>query len=266
LRKLRTALIALGATAAVVGGGLVGAPAAQAAATWQAHDKVCETVTDINAQIIGSVCAEVQKRVTDAGSVNGYRARVTVTPAAGHWMKPTTYVWSSDGAVSQVCPGGCTQQTSAWTSAWSPVKTTAGTYEVRGEIDTGNSFDVAASWSGWALVAEKCATSAAGRVCVYRHERGYRDVMQERAKLTVAPTAGNWIEPRWVRVGTVMNGTDTHRTIDLCDPACTRRTASWSATVTRTIPGLQSPLELYASAQVALPSGAVQTIKASIFD
>ncbi|MGW4754178.1 hypothetical protein [Streptomyces chartreusis] len=266
MRKFRTALIALGATAAVVGGGLVAAPAAQAAATWQAHDKNCKTFTDINAQTLGSVCAEVQKRVTDTGSVNGYRARVTATPAAGHWMKPTTYVWSSDGAVSQVCSGGCAQRTSAWTSAWSPVKTTAGTYVVRGESSGGSLSEVGASWSDWAPVAAKCSTYAAGKFCVHRHERGYRATMQERGKLSVAPAAGKWIEPRWVRVGDVMNGTDTHLTRDLCDPSCTRRTTGWSATVSRTLPGLSSPLELYASAQVALPSGETRTIRASLFD
>ncbi|GCB48964.1 hypothetical protein [Streptomyces sp. NL15-2K] len=265
MRKLRTALIGLGATASVVGGGLVGAPAAQAADTWQAHDKVCKALTGADAQSLGSACAEVQKRVTDAGSVNGYRGRVTVSPAAGQWVKPTTYNWSS-GGLSQVCSGGCAQQTSAWTSAWSPVTTTAGTYTVRGEISGGYTFDVAASWSSWAQVAEKCATYTAGKFCVYRHERGYRDTMQERAKLTVAPAAGKWIEPRWVRVGTVMNGTNTYKTRVLCDPSCTRRTAGWSATVARTMPGLASPLELYASAKVALPSGDVKTIRASLFD
>ncbi|MFD3482013.1 hypothetical protein [Streptomyces sp. NPDC058665] len=258
MRKLRRALVAVGATAAVAGGALAGAPAAQAASTWQAHDKNCKTVTG------GSVCAEVQKRVTDAGAVNGYRARMTVTPTAGNWMKPTTYTWSSDGALSQVCAGGCSQQTSAWTSKWSPVKTTAGTYVARGETTGGYLFDAAASWSGWARVAEKCATDVAGKFCVYRHERGYRDTMQERGKLTVTPAAGKWIEPRWVRVGTVMNGTNTFKTSDLCDPSCTRRTGSWSATVTRTMPGLAGPLELYASARVALPSGTVKTIKASV--
>ncbi|MFD3619431.1 hypothetical protein ACFWWT_30150 [Streptomyces sp. NPDC058676] len=266
MRKFSASLIALGATAAVVGGGLVGAPAAQAAASWQAHDKNCKNVIGANAQSAGSVCAEVQKRVTDTGAVNGYRARVAVTPTTGHWLRPTTYVWSSDGAVSQVCSGGCAQQTSAWTSAWSAVKTTAGTYYVRGEISGGYVFDVAASWSSWAKVAEKCATYAAGKVCVHRHERGYRDTFQERAKLTVTPAAGKWIEPRWVRVGTVMDGTDTHKTRALCDPSCTRRTTGWSTTVSRTMPGLAGSFELYASARVALPSGDVKTIKASLTD
>ena len=265
MRKLRTALLALGAAAAVVGGGLVGAPAAQAAATWQAHDKVCQTATDANAQILGSACAEVQKRVTDAGSINGYRARVTVAPTAGHWMKPTTYNWSW-GNSGQVCSGGCAEQTSAWTSAWTPVSTTAGTYRVLGEISGGYSLYVVASWSDWSWIAEKCATYAAGKVCVYRHERGYRETHEERGKLTVTPAAGKWIEPQWVRVGNVSDGTDTHRTLDLCDPSCTRRTAGWSATVSRTMGGIGSSYELYASAKVALPSGEVRTIRASLFD
>ena len=245
-------------------GGLVGAPAAQAAATWQAHDKVCQTVT-VNAQGLGTACAEVQKRVIDAGAINGYRARVTVTPTAGNWMKPTTYNWSW-GNTGQVCSGGCAEQTAAWTSAWSPVSTTAGTYRVLGEVSGASSIYVVASWSDWTRVAEKCATYAFGKVCVYRHERGYRETMQERGKLTVTPAAGKWIEPRWVRVGTVMDGTDTHNNLDLCDPSCTRRTATWSATVGRTMPGLRSPLELYASAKVALPSGEVKTLRASVFD
>jgi hypothetical protein len=251
--------------AAVVGGGLVGAPAAQAAATWQAHDKVCQTVTDGNPQSLGSACAQVQKRVTDAGSITGYRARVILTPTAGHWMKPTTYNWSS-GGLNQVCPGGCAEQTSAWTSAWSPVITTAATYRVLGEVSGGASFYVVASWSDWARIAEKCATYAAGKVCVHRHERGYRETMQERGKLTVTPADGNWIEPRWVRVGNVSDGTDTQKTRDLCDPSCTRRTAYWSTTVSRTMGGIGSDYELYASAQVALSSGEVKTIRASLFD
>ncbi|WP_410657463.1 hypothetical protein [Amycolatopsis sp. lyj-112] len=250
---------------AVVGGGLVGAPVAQAAATWQAHDKVCQTVTDVNGQSLGSVCAEVQKRVTDAGSVNGYRARVTVTPTAGHWMKPTTYNWSW-GNLTPVCAGGCTEQTSVWSSAWSPASTTAGTYRVLGEISGGASFYVVASWSDWARIAGKCATYTAGKFCVYRHERGYRGTMQERGKLTVTPAAGKWIEPRSVRVGNVSDGTDTHKTRDLCDPSCTRRTAYWSTTVSRTMPGIGSDYELYASAQVAFSSGEVKTIRASLFD
>lgn len=253
-------MVAFGAAVAVVGGALAAAPAAQAASTWKTHDKSCRTGT------AGSACAEVQKRVTDAGAVNGYRARVTITPAEGQWMKATTHTWSSDGATHPVCAGGCPQQTSAWTSAWTPVKTTAGTYVARGETAGGFTFDAAASWSDWTRVAEKCTTHSAGKYCVYRHERGYRDVMEERGKLTVTPAAGKWIEPRQVRVGTVSDGTHTYETSDLCDPSCTRRTTSWSATVTRNIPGIGLDYDLYASAKVALPSGEVKTIKASLTD
>ncbi len=265
MRKLRTALFAFGATVAIVGGAFAGVPAAQAAATWQAFDKNCRDVTSGSGNA-GSVCAEVQKRVTDTGSINGYRARLTVAPAAGHSLKPTTHTWGSDGATYQICSGGCAPQTSDWTSAWTPVKTTASSYVARGEISGGYIFDVAASWSAWNQIAKKCATYAAGKLCVYRHERAYRDTYQERAKLTVTPSAGNWVEPRWVRVGIVSDGVDSHKTRDLCDPSCTRRTASWSATVSRTIGNIGSTYELYASAQVALPSGDVKVIKASLSD
>ena len=50
-------------------------------------------------------------------------------------------------------------------------------------------------------MATRSVSEAAGKLCVYRHERAYRDTYEERAKLTVAPSAGNWLEPRWVRVG-----------------------------------------------------------------
>ncbi|MEV6715265.1 hypothetical protein AB0M48_24885 [Lentzea sp. NPDC051208] len=223
--KSRTAVLALGVTAAVVGG----VPAAQAAATWQAFDKNCATVIGLGGAIAGSVCAQGQKRVTDTGSISGHRARVIVTPAEGHSLQPTTYTWSSDGT-NQICPGGCAPQTSEWTSVWIPVQATA------------------------------------GKLCVHRHERAYRDHYQERAKLTVTPSAGNGVEPRWVRVGIVSDGTDDHKTRDLCDPSCTRRTAPWSATVIQAAGNLGSDYQRYASAQVALPSGEVRVIKASLSD
>ncbi|WP_434441901.1 hypothetical protein [Lentzea sp. E54] len=257
-------MLALGATAAVVVGGIVIAPAAQAATTWQAFDKNCKTVIGFGGATAGSACAEVQKRVTDTGSITGYRARLTVAPAEGHSLKPTTHTWSSDGATNPICSGGCAPQTSAWTSAWTPVKTTAGSYIARGEISGGYVFDVAASWSEWTRIAGKCATYTAGKICAYRHERAYRDTYQERGKLTVTPSAGNWLEPRWVRVGIVSDGTDTHKTRDLCATSCTRRTAYWSTTVSRTVPGIGGTYQLYASAQVALPNGDVKTIKASV--
>lgn len=263
--KLRTAVLAFGVTAAVVGGGSADAPAAQAAATWKAFDKNCVTVIAGGGAIAGSVCAQVQKRVTDTGSINGYRARIIVTPAAGHSLRPTTHTWSSDGATNQICTGGCAPQTSEWTSAWTPVKTSSGTYTARGEVSGSSSiFSVSASWSDWTQIAKKCVSEAAGKLCVYRHERAYRDTYEERAKLTVAPSAGNWLEPRWVRVGIVSDGVDSHKTRDLCDPSCSRRTVTWSATVSRTIGNIGSTYQLYASAQVALPSGDVELIKASL--
>ncbi|QFU88187.1 hypothetical protein [Amycolatopsis sp. YIM 10] len=256
-------MLTLGATAAVVAGGFAAVPAAQAATTWQAHDKNCRTVTLIDGSSAGSVCAEVQKRVTDTGSVTGYRGRLTVAPTAGNSLKPTTFSWSSDGILNQFCAGGCAPQTSAWSSPWSPVKTFAGSYMARGELANDDRFDVAASWSGWSPIADKCVTYTAGKVCVYRHERSYREIHQERAKLTVAPSARNWMEPRWIRVGIIADGTNTHKTRDLCDPSCTKHATNWSTTVIRQSSGLGTDNEVYASAQVALPSGEVKTIKAS---
>lgn len=127
-------------------------------------------------------------------------------------------------------------------------------------------FSASASWSAWTRIVGKCVDDAAGKLCVYRHERAYRDVYQERAKLTVTPSAGNWVEPRWVRVGIVSDGTDDHKTRDLCDPSCTRHTAPWSATVSQTAGNIGSNYQRYASAQVALPSGEVRVIKASLSD
>lgn len=179
MRGLTATLMPLVSTAAVVGT-ILAAPTAVAADTWRTHDKNCETINDVDAQPLGSVCAEVQKRVTPSGSVNGYRARTTLTPTEGNWLKPTTYVWSTSGGVVGVCAGGCPQQTTAWSSPWSSVKTVPGSYTVRGESTAGN-FDVSASWSNWFQLAEKCATySGAGEVCVRRHERTHRGVMQER--------------------------------------------------------------------------------------
>ncbi|SDG48545.1 hypothetical protein SAMN05216553_108288 [Lentzea fradiae] len=262
--NIRKAALALGATATFVAGAFIAAPAAQAATTWQAHDKTCRTLTISEGVTAGTACAEVQKRVTDAGDITGYRARITVAPAGGHWIKPTTQTWSTDGTTTQICSGGCAQQTSAWNSSWTPVKTAAGSYIARGEFEGNYVFDVSASWSAWNEVARKCSTWTAGKVCVYRHERAYRDTYQERGKLTVVPASGRWIEPSWVRVGMVSNGQDTYKTADLCDPSCTRRTGTWSATVSRTMGGLGSDLELYASARVVLSTGEAKLVKASI--
>lgn len=183
MRRLTATLLTLASTAAAVGATLVAPSAAVAADTWRTHDKNCRTVIDIDAQPVGSVCAEVQKRVTATGAVNGYRARTTVNPTEGNWLKPSTYVWSTSGGVVEVCGGGCPQQTTAWSSPWSSVKTVPGSYTVRGE-SSGGGFDVAASWSNWFQLAEKCATYAgAGEVCVRRHERSHRGVYQERGQI-----------------------------------------------------------------------------------
>ncbi|MFE6984121.1 hypothetical protein [Streptomyces griseus] len=263
MRRLTAGLMTLVSTAAVVGTTLVAPSAAVAANTWQAHDKNCKTINDINAQPVGSVCAEVQKRVTASGAVNGYRGRVTVNPTEGNWLKPDTYLWSTSGGLGEVCAGGCPQHTTAWSSSWTPVKTVPGTYTVRGESNGGN-FDVSASWSNWFQLAEKCATYAgAGEVCVRRHERSHRGVMQERGQIAVHPATGKWIEPRTVRVGTVNDGTTTATSRDLCDPSCTRRDANWSATVSRNLVGPSSTFEGFAAASFALPSGTVKTLKAS---
>ncbi|NEB40176.1 hypothetical protein [Streptomyces sp. SID14515] len=262
MRRLTAGLMTLVSTAAVIGTTLVAPSAAVAANTWQSHDKNCTTIT-IEDQSIGSVCAEVQKRVTSAGAVNGYRARTTVSPTAGNWFKPDVYVWTTDGSLGELCPGGCAQQTSDWTSPWSSVKTVPGSYRVRGEHNRG-SYDVSASWSNWSQLAEKCATYAgAGEVCVRRHERSHRGVLQERGQIAVHPATGKWIEPRTVRVGTVNDGTTTATGRDLCDPSCTRRSANWSATVSGNLVGPSSTFEGFAAASFALPSGTVKTLKAS---
>ena len=248
MRKIISALVTL----AAAGVTLVATPSgAEAATTWQAHDKNCKAV------IAGSACAEVQKRVTDSGSVTGYRGRLTVTPTSGQSITPTTYSWSSSGSLKDLCSGGCTAKTTAWTSAWSPVETTAGAYVARGTM-TGDYLMVGASWSAWNKVAGRCVTYSAGEVCVNRHERSYRTVGHERGQIQVKPASGQWIEPRWVRVGWVYNGTGNSQTNDLCEPSCTRRSTSWSGTTMRVGSGAD---EYFASASWALPSGAVKTMR-----
>ncbi|MEV7050757.1 hypothetical protein [Streptomyces anulatus] len=49
--------------------------------------------------------------------------------------------------------------------------------------------------------------------------------------------------PRAVRVGAVNDGTTTSKSLDLCDPSCTRRSANWSATVHRNLVGPGSEFE-----------------------
>ncbi|MFI1226949.1 MULTISPECIES: hypothetical protein [unclassified Streptomyces] len=262
MRRFTATLLTLVSTAAAVGTTLVAPSVAVAADTWGAHDKNCKTV-NVDAQPVASVCAEVQKRVTSAGKINGYRARVTVNPTEGNWVKPTSYVWSTSGGLGEVCAGGCPQQTAAWSSPWSSVKTVAGSYTVRGETNVG-SFDVSASWSGWFQVAEKCVTYAgAGEVCVRRHERSHRAVNQERGQIAVHPAKDKWIEPRTVRVGAVNDGTSTSKGLDLCDPKCTRRTGNWAGDVSRNLVGPGGTFEGFASASFALPSGTVKTLKAT---
>ncbi|MFD0430844.1 hypothetical protein ACFQ60_36725 [Streptomyces zhihengii] len=77
-------MTALAAAAALAGTGiLAGASSASAATTWQAMDSVCKTYTALDGVTSkGKICAEVQKRVTDTGSVTGYRGRVVLTPQA----------------------------------------------------------------------------------------------------------------------------------------------------------------------------------------
>lgn len=250
MRKIIAALVTL----AAAGVTLVATPSnAEAATTWKAHDKNCQTV------IAGSACAEVQKRVTDSGSVTGYRGRLTVTPTSGQSITPTTYSWSMYGVLKDLCSGGCTAKTTAWTSAWSPVETTAGAYVARATM-TGNYLMIGASWSKWNKVAGRCVTYSAGEVCVNRHERSYRINGHERGQIQVKPASGQWIEPRWVRVGWVNDGTGNSQTKDLCEPSCTRRSTNWSGTTMRVGSGAD---ELFASASWALPSGEVKTMRVS---
>jgi len=108
-------------------------------------------------------------------------------------------------------------------------------------------------------VAGRCLTYVAGKVCVNRLERGYRTEMQERGQLLVNPASGQWIEPRWVRVGRVIDGKTTSKTVDLCDPSCTRRTEYKSSSV------YNSPIsgydEGFAYASWALPSGVIKSLR-----
>lgn len=83
----------------------------------------------------GSVCAEVQKRVTASGSVTGYRGRLSVAPAPGQSITPSHYIWSSKK--THYCSGGCTPKTTTWTSSWSPVLTSESTYVAWSSIGGG---------------------------------------------------------------------------------------------------------------------------------
>ena len=105
-------------------------------------------------------------------------------------------------------------------------------------------------------------TYTAGEVCVNRYDRGYRTVYEERGQLLVKPASGQWIEPRWVRAGHVVNGKSSSKTKDLCDPSCTRRRTNWSSSVVLSpVPGFD---EGVASASWALPSGAVRSMRVAL--
>lgn len=267
MRRVRRNLAAFAVTAALVGAGtLAGASSASAATTWQAMDKVCTSYTALDGVTPkGQICAQVQKRVTDTGSVTGWRGRVILSPASGYGMKPTTYHWYTGGALAQVCAGGCTMKTAAWTSTWSPVQTlSSGPYKVQGEFSDGANWDLHASWGMWQTAAEKCATYAAGKVCVRYQVRHYRDIPQERSRLSYAPAGGGHIIPQSIRIGSVIDGVRTSKTLNLCDPSCTRRTSAYSATVTRTTPNPAGTNEYYATGTFKRPNGTTSTLKAAI--
>ncbi|WP_217243085.1 hypothetical protein [Streptomyces sp. AC555_RSS877] len=268
-RRVRKNLAAFAVTAALVGAGtVVGASSASAATTWQAMDKVCKSYTDADGVTpMGQICAEVQKRVTDTGSVTGWRGRVILSPVNGYGMKPTTYHWYTGEPLAQVCTGGCTMKTAAWTSAWSPVQTlNSGPYKVQGEFSDGSVWDLHASWGRWQTAAEKCATYAAGKVCVRYQVRHYRDIPQERSRLTYTPASGGYIIPQSIKVGSIIAGVSTSKTLNLCDPSCTKRTSAYSATVTRTTPNPAgtNENEYYATGTFKRPNGTTSTLKAAI--
>ena len=253
--KIIAAVTAVAAAAATI---VATAGGADAATTWQAHDKNCRTAWATAEVEAGEVCAEVQKRVTDSGSVTGYRGRLIVTPNAGQSITPDHYVWQSH--ITKYCSTTCAPKTTAWTSSWSAVETSETTYVGWGTSgELGYGFDVGASRSAWTKVVGKCVTYTAGKVCVNRLERGYRTEMQERGQLLVNPASGQWIEPRWVRVGRVIDGKTTSKTVDLCDPSCTRRTEYKSSSV------YNSPIsgydEGFAYASWALPSGVIKSLR-----
>ncbi|MFJ9918226.1 hypothetical protein ACIRSF_02915 [Streptomyces rubiginosohelvolus] len=236
-----------------------------AAPVWQAMDTVCKTYTALDGVTSqGQICAEVQKRVTDTGSVTGYRGRVVLSPLNGYEMKPTTYHWNTGAGLSEVCAGGCAPQAGAWTSAWSPVHTAgSGPYKVQGEFGDGSLWDLHASWGAWQTAAEKCSTYTAGKVCVRYEVRSYRDTRQERSRLTYAPVKGGYIIPMSIGVGSEIDGSATDTTRNLCQP-CTQRTASYSATVSRDTPNPGGTNEYYATARFEHPNGKTSTLKAAI--
>ncbi|MEU5372536.1 hypothetical protein ABZ362_26815 [Streptomyces sp. NPDC005951] len=237
-----------------------------AAPTWQAMDTVCKTYTALDGLTSqGQICAEVQKRVTDAGSVTGYRGRVVLSPLNGYEMKPTTYHWNTGEGLSEVCAGGCAPQAGAWTSAWSPVHTAgSGPYKVQGEFGDGSVWDLHASWSTWQTAAEKCTTYPVGKVCARYEVRRYRETPQERGRITYTSANGGYIIPIAVGVGSTIDNSTTGRTSLLCQP-CTKRTKSYSATTQiRETPNPGGTNEYYATARFELPDGTTPVLKAAI--
>ncbi|MFE7113603.1 hypothetical protein ACFU98_46190 [Streptomyces sp. NPDC057575] len=228
-------------------------------------DKVCKTYTALDGVTSqGQICAEVQKRVTDTGSVTGYRGRVVLSPVNGYEMKPTTYHWNTGEGLSEVCAGGCTPQAGAWTSAWSPVHTAgSGPYKVRGEFGDGSLWDLHASWGAWQTADQTCLTYTAGKVCVRYEVRSYRDTPQERSRLTYTPVKGGYIIPITIGVGSEIDGITTGITKTLCQP-CTKQTTSYSATVSRDTPNPAGTNEYYATARFEHPNGKTSTLKAAI--
>ncbi|MEU2462550.1 hypothetical protein DLE01_24730 [Streptomyces sp. FT05W] len=264
--SLATAGTAMAATSPAPRSAVAASPSsASAATTWQAMDKVCKTYTALDGVTSqGQICAEVQKRVTDTGSVTGYRGRVVLAPANGYEMKPTTYHWNTGEGLSAVCAGGCAPQSGAWTSAWSPVHTAgSGPYKVQGEFGDGSLWDLHASWSAWQTADETCLTYTAGKVCVRYEVRGYRDTLQERSRLSYTPVKGGYIIPISIGVGSKIDGNTTGITRTLCQP-CTKRTTSYSATVSRDTPNPGGTNEYYATARFEHPNGKTSTLKAAI--
>ncbi|MEU0134646.1 hypothetical protein ABZ172_11495 [Streptomyces sp. NPDC006296] len=262
-----TAAVGIAATGspATAGTAVAGAPPAPAATTWQAMDTVCTSYTALDGVTsMGKICAEVQKRVTDTGSVTGRRGRVVLSPANGYEMKPTTYHWYAGTGLPEVCAGGCAPQSSAWTSPWSAVQTAdSGPYKVQGEFGDGSLWDLHAAWGAWQTAAEKCSTYQAGTACVRYEVRRYRDTPQERSRLTYTPANGGYIIPKTIGVGSEIDGKTTGKTNDLCQP-CTKRTKSYSVTATRETPNPAGTNEYYATAKFERPNGATSTLKASI--
>ncbi|MFD9841187.1 hypothetical protein [[Kitasatospora] papulosa] len=264
--SLATAGTAMAATSPAPRSAVAASPSsASAATTWQAMDKVCKTYTALDGVTSqGQICAEVQKRVTDTGSVTGYRGRVVLAPVNGYEMKPTTYHWNTGEGLSEVCAGGCAPQAGAWTSAWSPVHTAgSGPYKVQGEFGDGSLWDLHASWGAWQTAAQKCATYTAGTVCVRYEVRSYRATPQERSRLTYTPANGGYIIPVAVGVGSEIDGSTTGVNKVLCQP-CTKRTTSYSATVSRDTPNPGGTNEYYATARFERPNGTTSTLKAAI--